>query len=320
MPFPDTTSCEPDHFARFVSYSDRVVIVTRGGEAVYETVRLSKALTDLGLRVQICHPDRFAITVGANPVLTYDGEIFQLPRIVLSRTGAGTGSHTATILRQMEAMGCVVVNSLSAIQAAMDKIYTMQKAAAAGLPIPRTMIHTAKRRLITEWTGGYPCVFKLATGSHGDGVFLCKTASQLKALVGMIRALDPKRPFMVQEYLGDRPGCDLRVLVIGGKTVGAMVRSSRDGDFRANISAGGMGANFDLIPEVTEISETIAFLLGLEIAGIDLLFSADKFVLCEANSSPGFRGFERYCNLDVAGKIAQYIVDRLYSPPMRWAG
>jgi gamma-F420-2:alpha-L-glutamate ligase len=292
----------------------RVVIFSKGLKSVYENSRLSAELEACGFHVEICHPDRFAVTMGANLVLTYDGELFPLPDLILSRTGSGTGSHAATILRQMEAMGCVVVNSLHAIQAAMDKVHTMQKAAAEGLPIPQTMIHTAKNAVV-GWTLGYPCIAKVASGSRGNGVFKCDDASQLKAFVGLMKVLDPKRPFLVQEYLGDRPGCDLRVLIIGGKAVGAMIRTSKDGDFRANISAGGMGANFDLTPEIAAISERIARLLGLDIAGVDLLFSGDKFVLCESNSSPGFRGFETYCGLNVAREIVQYVVNRICSHP-----
>jgi RimK family alpha-L-glutamate ligase len=142
---------------------------------------------------------------------------------------------------------------------------------------------------------------------HLCGSTDCEDPSQLKAFVGLMKALDPKRPFLIQEYLGDRPGSDLRVLVIGGKAIGAVVRSSKDGDFRANIAAGGMGENFPLTPDIVKISETIARLLGLEIGGVDLLFSGDKFVLCEANSAPGYRGFETYCGLDVADKIAEYV-------------
>jgi gamma-F420-2:alpha-L-glutamate ligase len=297
----------------------RVVIFTKGRPSIYENRRLLESMTARGLDVEICHPDRFAVTMGANPVLTYDGALFPLPDLILSRTGSGTGSDAVAILRQMEAMGGAVVNSLSAIQVAMDKIYTMQKAAAEGLPIPRSMIHTANKGVIIGWTI-YPCIVKVATGSRGNGVFKCDDAAQLKAFVGLMKVLDPRRPFLVQEYLGDCPGCDLRVLVIGGNAVGAMMRSSKDGDFRADISAGGMGANFELTPEIVDISERIARLLGLEIAGVDLLFSGDKFVLCEANSSPGFRGFEGFCGLDVASKIAEYVVNRLNSPPMLQGG
>lgn len=137
--------------------------------------------------------------------------------------------------------------------------------------------------------------------------------SQLKAFVGLMKSLDPKRPFLVQEYVGDRPGEDLRVLVIGGRAIGAMKRHATDGDFRANISRKGKGASHELCPEVTRMSETAARMLGLEIAGVDLLFSGNRFVLCEVNSSPGFKGFEEFCGKDVAHEIATYVAEVLDS-------
>ena len=247
---------------------NRVMILSKGTLVSYENLRLVEALTAVGLKAQICHPDRFAIAMGANPVLTYAGKKFLRPDLVLSRTGSGTGTHATTVLRQLEALGVPVVNSLGAIEAAMDKVHTMQIAACASLPIPRTLIHSQQKGASPDWAFGYPCIVKLATGSHGNGVIRCEGQTELRALIGMMKALDPKRPFLIQEYIADRPGSDLRVLVVGGKAIGAMLRQSEDGDFRANISAGGKGANFDLAPEIIHISETISRLLGLEIAGV----------------------------------------------------
>jgi gamma-F420-2:alpha-L-glutamate ligase len=292
-----------------------VMILSKSSLAVHENHRLDEALTALGLKAQIRHPDRFALTMGANPVLTYAGEKLQRPDLVLSRTGSGTGSHATTVVRQLEAMGVPVVNSLSAIEAAMDKVHTMQVAASASLPIPRTLIYSPQKSVLPDWEL-YPCIVKLATGSRGNGVIRCEGPTELKALIGMMWALNPKRPFLIQEYIADRPGSDLRVLIVGGKAVGAMLRQSEDGDFRANISAGGRGANFALTSEIVHISETISRLLGLEIAGVDLLFSGDKFVLCEANSAPGFRGFEEYCDPKIADKMAEFVKNRLNSPPL----
>ena len=173
----------------------RVVIFSKHPSSVYENSRLRRALQAHGLAVEICNPDLFAITMGANPIVTFDGKPFLLPEFILSRTGSGTGSHAATILRAMVARGVVVENAVSAIQAAMDKIYTYQIAADAGLPIPRTLIHSGRDGVIAGWTGGYPLIIKLATGSHGVGTVKCESPGQLKAFVDMITTLDRKRPF-----------------------------------------------------------------------------------------------------------------------------
>ena len=173
----------------------------------------------------------------------------------------------------------------------MDKAHTMQVAWCAGLPIPKTLIHTTRTRIGAAGDFGYPRVLKVATGSRGTGVVLCNDANQLDAQIGMIKTLDQNRSFLVQEYVRECPGRDLRILVIGGKAVAAMMREARNGDFRANISAGGVGSQFSLTPEITETSERLADLLGLRIAGVDLLFSTSaQFVVCEANSAPRVRG------------------------------
>ena len=122
-----------------------------------------------------------------------------------------------------------------------------------------------------------------------------------------IESLGNKKTLLVQEYLGDRPGEDLRVLVIGGKVVGAMKRTAPEGDFRANITSGGTGEGFEVTPEIDYIARETARTLGLTIAGIDLLFDNRGFRVCEANSNPGFSGFEKYCGVDVADLITEYI-------------
>jgi RimK family alpha-L-glutamate ligase len=287
----------------------RVVVLSKGRSSLPENKGLITALAARGIEATVCHPDLFAVNAGRNPSLSYDHKPFETTGLVLARTGSGTGSHPATILRTFEALGTRVVNPVNAIRMAMDKVLTMQVAAAHQIPVPRTMVFTARERLVADWAFGYPVIAKVITGSRGNGVFRCNDWGQLKAFTALMRMVD--RPFLVQEYIGDRPGCDLRVLVIGDKAIGAMMRRALDGDARANISAGGEGEPFYLTPEIAEISERTARALGLEIAGIDLLFKGQGFVLCEANSSPGFRGFEKYCEIDVAGHIADYLVSQI---------
>jgi gamma-F420-2:alpha-L-glutamate ligase len=288
------------------------IITHTNNPEVYEFRRLHEELTARGMDVKHLQPHRFAATIGARPGLLYNGKRFEPPPFVLSRLGAGTESYAALIIRQMAAMGATVVNTLGAAQAARNKAYTMQLAAADGLPIPETMIHPAKGAVVDAWKLGYPCIIKKAVGSRGNGVMLIRDPCQLSAIAGIFKSSEP-REFLIQKYIDDRPGCDIRVLVIGGKAIGAMMRTAREGEARANISRGGKGELYPLTPKSIELSERVAQLLGLEIAGIDLLFSCENYALCEANSSPGFEGFEKYCDVDVAGMIADYIGSRLNS-------
>jgi RimK family alpha-L-glutamate ligase len=154
---------------------------------------------------------------------------------------------------------------------------------------------------------GFPCVVKVVTGSYGEGVYLCERNRDFKKLMEFIDNLGNKKTMIVQEYLGERVGEDLRVLVIGGKVVGAMKRTAPDGDFRANITNGGTGSQYEISEEIDFLARETARTLGLDIAGIDLLFDSRGFRVCEANSNPGFSGFERYCEVDVADLITEYV-------------
>jgi gamma-F420-2:alpha-L-glutamate ligase len=144
-----------------------------------------------------------------------------------------------------------------------------------------------------------------------NGGVLIENASQLKAYVGLLKGLRHRSPFIIQQFIG-RPGEDLRVFVIGGKTIGAMKRKATDGDFRAGISANGEGSPFKMTPEVVRVSEAAAHLFQLEICGVDLFMDSDgSVVLSETNSAPGFAGFEKYCKVDIATQIATYVAAKL---------
>jgi RimK family alpha-L-glutamate ligase len=160
-------------------------------------------------------------------------------------------------------------------------------------------------------------IVKKTSGSRGNGVILVNGASQLSAVTGLIPA-NEQTGFIVQQYIGDQPGRDVRVIVIAGTALAAMQRVAKPGEPRANASRGGQGEPYPLTPKSVELSERVAQLLDLEVAGIDLLFSHDGYCLCEANAQPGFSTFEESCKVNVAGAIADYIVKRI--PVERKAG
>jgi len=147
---------------------------------------------------------------------------------------------------------------------------------------------------------------KVVTGSHGAGVYLCENKKQFEDLAELISALDFKNSMIVQEYVQHSEGRDLRVIVVGGRVVGAMLRQSTDGSFKANISRGGQGLPYELTDEIEMISIQVAKVLNLDIAGVDLLFHQDGYRICEANSSPGFRGFEQALGVNIPRKIFEY--------------
>lgn len=239
--------------------------------------------------------------------IRYRNDIVSLPDCLLARTGSGTGYFNLSVLRQFERLNVLTLPNSASIEASKDKMYANQILAQAGLPIPKTMLtrFPCKAELV-ERVVGFPCVLKVITGSHGKGVYLCETAKQFEDLSELVSSLDFKNSMIIQEYIQFSEGRDLRVIVIGGRVVGAMQRKSTDGSFKANISRGGEGLAHDVDDAMEMLAIQVAKTLDLDIAGVDLLFHEDGYKICEANSSPGFKGFEQALNINIPQKIFDY--------------
>jgi RimK family alpha-L-glutamate ligase len=267
-----------------------------------------------GIEARMCHPDDFDIIVDRDihKGIKYKGEDLELPKLVLVRIGAGILPFQLAVIRHFEQAGIPCINGSLPIEIVKDKLRSSQILSRAGLAIPNTMmVRMPIDDGLVEKNIGFPCVVKVVTGSYGEGVYLCEKKRDYKKLMEFIDNIGNKKTMIVQEYLNERVGEDLRVLVIGGKVVGAMKRTAPEGDFRANITAGGTGENFPLTEEIEYLARETARALNLDIAGIDLLFDARGFRVCEANSNPGFLGFEKYCGIDVADILTEYIKFRI---------
>jgi len=287
-----------------------VLILTKQDQKDYETNRLVESFTAKGIEACVCHPDNFDIIVdkNINQGIKYDGQQIELPKLVLVRLGAGILPFQLAVIRHFEQAGVPCVNTGDSVEIVKDKLRTSQILSRAGIAIPNTMLvrFPIDDQLVTEHIG-FPCVVKVVTGSYGNGVHLCERKRDYRKLMEFIDSLGARKTLIVQEYLGERPGEDLRVLVIGGKVIGAMKRSAPEGDFRANITNGGSGERFEITDEIDFIARETAKALHLDIAGVDLLFDHRGFRVCEANSNPGFSGFEKYCGVDVADSITEYV-------------
>jgi len=287
-----------------------VLILTKNDRNEYESSRLVESFAAKGIEARACHPDDFDIIVDRNIKggIKYKGQDMELPRLVLVRLGAGILPFQLAVIRHFEQAGVPCVNGSVAIETVKDKLRSSQILSRSGIAIPNTMLvrWPIEDRLVTD-NIGFPCVVKVVTGSYGEGVHLCERKKDYKKLVEFVENLGNKKTMIVQEYLGDRPGEDLRVLVIGGKVMGAMLRTAPEGDFRANITGGGTGSRYEITEEIDYIARETARALNLDIAGVDLLFDDRGFRVCEANSNPGFKGFETYCGVDVADLITEYI-------------
>jgi len=291
-----------------------VLILTKLDRNEYESERLVESFTAKGIDARMCHPDDFDIIVNKDihSGIKYQGEDMLLPKLVLVRLGAGILPFQLAVVRHFEQAGVPCINGSLPIETVKDKLRSSQILSRAGIPIPNTMmVRLPIDDGLVENNIGFPCVVKVVTGSYGEGVYLCERKRDYKKLMEFIDNLGNKKTMIVQEYLGERVGEDLRVLVIGGKVIGAMRRTAPEGDFRANITNGGTGENYPLTEEIEYLARETAKALNLDIAGIDLLFDSRGFRVCEANSNPGFSGFERYCGVDVADLITEYVKFRI---------
>jgi RimK family alpha-L-glutamate ligase len=293
-----------------------VLILTKQDRNEYETTRLVESFTNKNIAVTVAHPDDIDIIVthDIQSGLKLKGQELAMPKLVLVRLGAGILPFQLAVIRHFEQAGIMCVNSSNSIETVKDKLRTSQILSRYSIPIPNTMmVRFPIDEQLVKTNIGFPCVVKVVTGSYGEGVYLCERQRDFKKLMEFVDNLGNKKTMIVQEYMGERPGEDLRVLVIGGKVIGAMRRTAPEGDFRANITGGGTGEGFPLTDEIEFLARETAKVLGLDIAGIDLLFDkGGGFRVCEANSNPGFLGFEKYCGVDVADHLTDYVKFKIH--------
>jgi len=276
----------------------------------YENQRLLSCLEKNGIQGRVLEPKYFDIIVSRSSAksIRYKGEKIELPDLVLSRTGAGTNYFTRSVMRQIEKFGIPVYNDADSISRVSDKLLTSQLLVKENLPIPKTILVNGDVDVeLIEKEVGFPCVVKATSGSKGKTVHLCQTKKDFTSLMSLLSSISLKKTMIIQEFVDAQPGTDLRVWVIGGKTVVAMKRTGAEGDFRANISQGGTAELFEITDEVDYLARETARVLGLQIAGVDLLFDKDGYKICEANSSPGFEGMDKYCGQDMAQRIVDFI-------------
>ena len=275
----------------------------------YERERFIQESEKQGIDLSLVFADEIDLIVSRDDrkSIRYCNDIVSLPDVVLARTGSGTGYFNLSVLRQFERLNVPTIPNSNSIEASKDKMYANQILAQAGLPIPKTMLtrFPCKADLVEKQVG-FPCVIKVVTGSHGAGVYLCHTPKEFEDLSELVSSLDFKNSMIVQEYVQHSEGRDLRVIVIGGRVIGAMLRKSTDGSFKANISRGGKGIAYDLDESIELLAIQTAKVLDLDIAGVDLLFHEDGYRICEANSSPGFQGFESALDINIPEKVFAY--------------
>jgi ribosomal protein S6--L-glutamate ligase len=285
-------------------------IITAEGYHYPPTKRLKEAADEKGHRLIVVDPVYvWPIMINGCPDLAGDFD-HPMPDVVLPRQGSTVNDSSLKLVPHLDHMGIPLVNNLSAILLSKDQFLTLQVLSAAQLPVPDTGFvnsiegfHTVLARL-----GGYPVVLKQAVGRVGEGVFLVKTEHQARLILH--NTLETGKGMLIQKFIPPENRLDLRVLVIGGKIIGAMKLKPKPGDFRSNYHLSQMSWPVELPQELEEIALKAADAIGLEIAGVDLIVDdKNKACVIELNYSPGFTGLEAATGLDIAGRIIDYVVE-----------
>lgn len=280
----------------------------------YEINRLTEVASREGIDLQVFKPEQFDLVVTREDrkSILVDGSPSPLPDFVLPRMGAGTTYFALAVIRHLERLGVNCFNSSTGIDIVKDKLFSHQILAENSLPVPRTML--AKFPLDLDMVKkliGFPVVVKTLSGSQGKGVFLSRTEKEFSDLTHLIEVTNPTANFILQEFVESSYGRDIRVYVLGGRAVAAMERTSNDDGFKANFSSGGSVKAISITPEIEWMAAEATRVLGLDIAGVDLLYDDTHFKICEVNSSPGFEGLESCCKVDIPKEIFHYLKIRL---------
>ena len=243
----------------------------------------------------------------SRPTLRHGGRVLPQYDAVIPRIGASITHYGLAVLRQFEVQGVFPLNESVAIGRSRDKLRALQLLARDGIGMPVTAFAHGPRGAedVIKEVGGTPCVIKLLEGTQGRGVILAETAASAKSIIEAFSAANMN--ILVQEYIKEAGGNDIRVLVIGGKVVASMMRSGKMGEFRANLHRGGKAEAVVVSEEERRTAVRSAEVLGLNVAGVDLLRSNRGPVVVEVNSSPGIEGMEQASGTDVAGAMIEFL-------------
>lgn len=281
----------------------------------YVMERMSEVAQREDIELEFYQPEQFDVFVSQETKCSIwlEGQPIDLPDFALSRLGAEGTYFGYTLMHHLEQSGVRVYNSPRATELSRDKLRTQQILARHGIPVPRSIPikHPINVELI-EQELGFPVVVKTTAGAKGSGVYLSHSRSDFQNLMGwMVANRCEITNLIAQEFIKTSYGRDLRVMVIDGRVLGCIQRSSAKDNFKANISLGGSAQLHPVTPEISRLATETCRILGLEIAGIDLLFNGESFAVCEANSAPGFKFIDKcHDGLDIAQEILRYITDK----------
>lgn len=285
------------------------IVILATNPNLYSHKRLKAAGEEAGHNVTIINPLYCYMNVAASsPTVYYRGGM-ALPKFdaVIPRIGASITYYGTAVLRHMETMGMYSVNASIAISRSRDKFRSLQLLARKGLPMPLTSFAQSPddTENLIQLVGGAPLVIKLLEGTQGKGVILADSHQSAVSIINAFKEMSAN--ILVQEFIEESRGTDIRCFVVGDKVVAAIKRQAKEGEFRANVHQGGKALKVQLSPQERAIAVSAAKTMGLKVAGVDLIRSNHGPLVLEINSSPGLEGIEKATNVNIASKIIQYI-------------
>ncbi|MFN9739666.1 MAG: 30S ribosomal protein S6--L-glutamate ligase [Pseudomonadota bacterium] len=288
----------------------KIAILSRNAK-LYSTQRLVEAGRARGHQVRVLDPLRCYMRIDSKQlVMHYKGKEIADYDAVIPRIGASVTFYGTAVVRQFEMMGTFVVNRSDSILRARDKLRCLQLLAQQGIGLPATVFgdNPDDTTDLLAMLGKPPHVVKLVEGTQGTGVVLAEKLSSSRSVIEAFRGLYAN--FLVQEFVKEAKGADLRCFVVGGRVIAAMKRQAKAGEFRSNLHRGGHAVKIVLTPAETDTAIRSAAVMGLSVAGVDLLRSRRGPLVLEVNSSPGLEGIEGATGVDVAAGIVEYIEQR----------
>jgi ribosomal protein S6--L-glutamate ligase len=284
----------------------RLVILSRKS-SLYSTRRFVEVAEQMGHQSVVIDTLNCTLSLGpTGPSVTHNGKNLADTSMVLPRIGNSITEYGLAVVRQFELAGIPTVNSALAINISRDKFRTMQLLAEKGVAVPTTLLlrNLHDLRAAAEALGGFPLVVKKVQGTQGVGVVLADSIASLESYLETLWGLG--QHVLVQQYIKESAGTDLRAIVVDGKVVGAMRRQARPGEFRANLHRGGECTMVDLPEAYGRVALQAMEATGLRVGGVDMLETSQGPLVLEVNSSPGFEGIERATGIDIARLILEY--------------
>lgn len=285
----------------------RILILSRN-KTLYSTERLIETIEERGHEAIVLDHLKCDIVIEQdNPCIYFQGEKVEKIDAVIPRIGASVTFYGASVVRQFEMMNVFAAVESQALVRSRDKLRSLQILARANVGLPKTVFtnYSKEVKKIIESVGGVPLIVKLLEGTQGYGVVLAPTRKAAESIIDAFHSM--KARIIVQEFIEEAKGADIRAFIVDNKVVGAMKRQGKEGEFRSNLHQGGSGEIIKLSRNEREVALRAAKAMGLSIAGVDLLQSKRGPLVLEVNSSPGLEGIEKSTGKNIAAEIIDYV-------------